>query len=106
MLKVCQSIVQIAAVLVCGFYASPASAIEQHGNQTIIDFDEFPVGTTTITYDIGGPPPFMIFGGEVIAGNSMFPAHSLANVYYSAGGMIWTWEAMKPPRIGRRSAPG
>ena len=90
MLKVCQSIVQIAAVLVCGFYASPASAIEQHGNQTIIDFDELPVGTTTITYDIGGPPPFMIFGGEVIAGNSMFPAHSLASVYYSAGGMIWT----------------
>ena len=47
MLKVCKPIVQIAAVLVCGFYA--ASAIEQHGNQTIIDFDEFPVRTTTIT---------------------------------------------------------
>jgi hypothetical protein len=35
--KVCPSIVQIAPVLalVCGFYASPASAIEQYGNQTI-----------------------------------------------------------------------
>lgn len=92
MLKVCQSIVQIAPVLalVCGFYASPASAIEQHGNQTIIDFDELPVGTTTITYDMGGPPPFMIFGGEVITGNPLFPAHSVRDVYYSAGGMIWT----------------
>lgn len=91
MVKVHEPMKRVAPAIafVCGIYACPAIAIEQIGDQTIIDFDELPVGTTTITYDAGGFP-FMIMGGEVIQGNQEFPAISLPNVYYSAGGMIST----------------
>ena len=65
--------------------ALPASAIQQIGYQSIIDFDEFDPGTTVITY---GYNHFTITGGVVQAGSAEFPAYSSPNVYY--GGFIET----------------
>jgi hypothetical protein len=73
--------------LLFGLSAFPASAIQQIGYQSIINFDEFAPGTTTITY---GPNDFTITGGVVQAGSADFPAHSSANVYYSSTGQIGT----------------
>ena len=50
--------------------ALPASAIQQIGYQSIIDFDEFDPGTTVITY---GYNHFTITGGVVQAGVRNFP---------------------------------
>jgi hypothetical protein len=73
--------------LLCALSAFPASAIEQIGFQSVVNFDEFAPGTTTITY---GPNDFTITGGVVQAGSADFPAHSSANVYYSSTGQIGT----------------
>ena len=62
--------------------AFPASAIEQNGYQSIINFDEFNPGTTIVAY---GYNTFMITGGEVQAGSAEFPAYSSPNIYYSSG---------------------
>jgi hypothetical protein len=62
--------------------ALPASAIQQIGYQSIIDFDEFDPGTTVVTY---GDNNFTIRGGVVQAGSAEFPAYSSPNVYYSTG---------------------
>jgi hypothetical protein len=74
-------------LLLCGLFALPASAIEQIGFQSIINFDELASGTTTIKYGLNN---FNITGGVVQAGSLEFPAHSSSNVYYSAGGSIGT----------------
>ena len=79
-----------AFAIVCGAYASSASALEHNGFQYIVNFDELPIGATEISYDTPGPLVFMIMGGEVISGNPKFPAHSAPNVYFSAGGAIST----------------
>jgi hypothetical protein len=62
--------------------ALPASAIQQIGYQSIIDFDEFDPGTTVVAY---GDNNFTIRGGVVQAGSAEFPAYSSPNVYYSTG---------------------
>jgi hypothetical protein len=68
--------------LLFGLSAFPASAIQQIGYQSIVNFDEFDPGTTIITYGFNN---FMITGGEVQAGSAEFPAYSSPNVYYSTG---------------------
>jgi hypothetical protein len=73
--------------LLCGLSAFPASAIEQIGFQSVVNFDEFAPGTTTIIYGFNN---FMITGGVVQAESAEFPARSPPNVYYSAGGHIGT----------------
>ena len=73
--------------LLFGLSAFPASAIQQIGYQSIVDFDEFAPGTTTIIYGFNN---FMITGGVVQAESAEFPARSPPNVYYSAGGHIGT----------------
>ena len=89
-----QELTATAFAFICGLYASPGSALEENGYEYIVNFDELPIGTTEISTQISndnpGGPVFMVMGGEVIAGSPEFPAHSLNNVYYSAGGMIST----------------
>jgi hypothetical protein len=58
--------------------AGPAFARHDVGFQTIVDFEEFAAGTTSVHY---ADLDTFIGGGTVQAGDAAFPAHGGANVY-------------------------
>ena len=89
MLKVCQSIVQIAAVLVCGSTPLRLPRLSSTVIRRSLISTNFPSGPRLLP-TILEATPVHDFRRRSDSRKLNVPAHSLASVYYSAGGMIWT----------------